>query len=65
LEVRAHDVPFMIDHGQRVCKLQFEHMLHGPKTLYGEEIGSSYQGQEAMLSRFFRPTETHQSVLPL
>ncbi|MCA1691568.1 MAG: 2'-deoxycytidine 5'-triphosphate deaminase, partial [Actinobacteria bacterium] len=24
LEVRAHDVPFMIEHGQRVCKLTFE-----------------------------------------
>ena len=30
LEVRAHDVPFMIEHGQRVCKLTFEHMLEAP-----------------------------------
>ena len=27
LEVRAHDVPFMIEHGQRVCKLTYERML--------------------------------------
>ena len=27
LEVRAHDVPFMVEHGQRVCKLTFERML--------------------------------------
>ena len=35
LEVRAHDVPFMIEHGQRVCKLTFERMLEAPDTLYG------------------------------
>ncbi len=30
LEVRAHDVPFMIEHGQRVFKFTFEHMLEAP-----------------------------------
>ncbi|MGA2933352.1 MAG: 2'-deoxycytidine 5'-triphosphate deaminase, partial [Acidimicrobiales bacterium] len=43
LEVRAHDVPFMIEHGQAVCKLTFERMLERPEMLYGPEIGSSYQ----------------------
>ena len=46
LEVRAHDVPFMIEHRQPVCKLTFEHMLEPPERLYGEGIGSNYQGQE-------------------
>jgi len=41
LEVRAHDVPFLIEHGQLVCKLTFDRMLEPPKTLYGEAIGSS------------------------
>lgn len=54
LEVRAHDVPFMIEHGQRVCKLTFERMLEPPDVLYGEAVGSSYQGQEETLSRHFR-----------
>ena len=36
LEVRAHDVPFMIEHGQRVCKLTFERMLEPPLALYGQ-----------------------------
>ena len=54
LEVRAHDVPFMIEHGQRVCKLTFEHMLEEPVTLYGDSIGSSYQRQEETLSKHFR-----------
>ena len=53
LEVRAHDVPFMIEHGQRVCKLTFEHMLEAPARLYGQGIGSNYQGQIETLSKHF------------
>jgi dCTP deaminase len=57
LEVRAHDVPFMIEHRQRVCKLTFEHMLAPPDKLYGASIGSNYQGQEGTLGKHFkRPT---------
>ena len=52
LEVRAHDVPFMIEHGQRVCKLTFERMLEPPEALYGE-TGSSYQRQVDTLSKYF------------
>jgi dCTP deaminase len=54
LEVRAHDVPFMIGHGQRVCKLSFERMVEPPSVLYGESIGSAYQGQLDTLSKHFR-----------
>ncbi len=54
LEVRAHDVPFMIEHRQRVCKLTFEHMLEPPEKLYGQQIGSNYQGQEETLGKHFR-----------
>ena len=54
LEVRAHDVPFMIEHGQRVCRLTFERMAEPPGVLYGEGIGSSYQRQENMLGKHFR-----------
>ena len=53
LEVRAHDVPFMVEDGQAVCKLTFERMLEEPKSLYGSAIGSSYQQQEETLSRYF------------
>ncbi|MGH8990223.1 MAG: 2'-deoxycytidine 5'-triphosphate deaminase [Acidimicrobiia bacterium] len=57
LEVRAHDVPFMVEHGQRVCKLTFERMLEVPDSLYGQAIGSSYQRQEETLSKHFtRPS---------
>jgi len=54
LEVRAHDVPFMIENRQRVCKLTFEHMLAPPEKLYGSQIGSNYQGQEETLGKHFR-----------
>ena len=56
LEVRAHDVPFMVENGQAVCKLTFERMLEEPVALYGTGIGSSYQQQEETLSRYFRRT---------
>jgi dCTP deaminase len=63
LEVRAHDVPFMIEHGQRVCKLTFERMLEEPATLYGHGIGSSYQQQEQTLGKHFLPRRDDQLVL--
>jgi len=63
LEVRAHDVPFMIEHGQRVCKLTFERMLEEPATLYGRGIGSSYQQQEETLGKHFLPRGDDQLVL--
>jgi dCTP deaminase len=54
MEVRAHDVPFMLQHGQRVAKLVFETLAEAPTILYGQDIGSSYQHQERMLSKHFR-----------
>ncbi len=65
LEVRAHDVPFMIEHGQRVCKLTFERMVEPPDVLYGESIGSSYQGQTDTLGKHFRrPAESEEERAP-
>ena len=54
LEVRAHDVPFMVEHRQRVCKLTFERMLEEPTLLYGQGIGSNYQQQTETLGKHFR-----------
>lgn len=64
MEVRAHDVPFMIEHGQKVCTLTYEKMLEAPDKLYGPKIGSSYQGEGLVLSGHFKPTSGHQQ-LPL
>ena len=57
LEVRAHDVPFMIENGQQVCKLTFERMLEEPTLLYGRGIGSNYQQQTETLGKHFRRPE--------
>jgi dCTP deaminase len=62
LEVRAHDVPFMIEHGQKVCKLTFERMIERPDFLYGEFIGSSYQRQADTLSKHFKRPESATAV---
>lgn len=53
LEVRARDVPFIVEHRQPVCKLAFERMAEIPEVLYGEGLGSNYQGQVTMLSKHF------------
>jgi dCTP deaminase len=54
LEVRAHDVPFSLEHGQRLCKLTFERMSARPDELYGTALGSRYQRQYLALSRQFK-----------
>ena len=54
LEVRARDVPFMVEHRQPVCKLAFEAMAETPGVLYGEDLASNYQGQVSMLSKHFQ-----------
>lgn len=53
LEIRSHDVPFMLDHGQRVGTLVYENMLERPDKLYGEGIRSNYQGQGLKLAKQF------------
>ncbi len=54
LEVRSHEVPFILDHGQIVGRLVYEHMLKRPKALYGTDLGSNYQAQGLKLSKHFR-----------
>ncbi|MDF2373334.1 MAG: 2'-deoxycytidine 5'-triphosphate deaminase [Rhizobiaceae bacterium] len=54
LEVRSHEVPFILDHGQIVGRLVYEHMLQRPKALYGSDLGSNYQAQGLKLSKHFR-----------
>ncbi len=55
LEVRAHDVPFMVGPGQTVCTLAFEQMLEPPDRWYGPRVGSSYQEAGRILSKHFSP----------
>ena len=54
LEVRSHEVPFILEHGQIVGRLVYERMLERPATLYGSGLGSNYQAQGLKLSKHFR-----------
>jgi dCTP deaminase len=56
LEVRSHEVPFMLEHGQPVGWLRYEWICGGrPEKLYGAGIGSNYQGQGLALAKQFKP----------
>ncbi len=54
LEVRSHDVPFLLEHEQVVGRLRYERLTGIPDRLYGPAIGSSYQGQALALSKQFK-----------
>ena len=54
LEVRCHEAPFALEHGQMVGRLVYERMAEIPDTLYGAGIGSNYQGQALKLSKHFQ-----------
>ncbi|GLS85035.1 2'-deoxycytidine 5'-triphosphate deaminase [Cypionkella aquatica] len=54
LEVRCHEAPFVLEHGQIVGRLVYERMASRPETLYGREIASNYQGQGLKLAKQFR-----------
>ncbi|MEN9012968.1 MAG: 2'-deoxycytidine 5'-triphosphate deaminase [Yoonia sp.] len=54
LEVRCHEAPFVLEHGQVVGRLVYEHMSEMPEALYGIDIKSNYQGQGLKLSKHFK-----------
>jgi dCTP deaminase len=54
LEVRSHEVPFILDHGQIIGRLVYERLSSVPHQLYGQGIGSNYQAQGLKLSKHFR-----------
>jgi len=54
LEVRAHEVPFLIEHGQTMGLLRYIPLRSRPDKIYGTDIGSSYQRQGLALSKHFK-----------
>ncbi len=54
LEVRSHEVPFVLEHEQVIGRLVFEKMAEEPEILYGQTPVSNYQGQNLKLSKHFR-----------
>ncbi len=54
LEVRCHEAPFVLEHGQIVGRLLYERMAARPARLYGAGLASNYQGQGLKLAKQFR-----------
>ncbi len=54
LDVRAHDVPFLVEDGQPFCRLRFFRTSGRPDRLYGEGRTASYRDQDLTLARCFR-----------
>jgi dCTP deaminase len=64
LEVRAHEVPILLEDKQIIGRLIYHRMANAPEKLYGQAIGSSYQQQGLALSKQFKPLETARSAVP-
>ena len=54
LEVRSHEVPFILEDGQAIGRLVYEPLAETPDVLYGQIDTSNYQGQGLKLSKHFR-----------
>ena len=54
LEVRAHNVPFRLTHGQIICRFTYEKMITRPERIYGKAINSNYTGTAPKLPKFFK-----------
>ncbi|SUZ32501.1 Deoxycytidine triphosphate deaminase [Roseibaca ekhonensis] len=54
LEVRCHEAPFALEHGQIVGRLVYERMAERPEQLYGADLASNYQGQGLKLAKHFK-----------
>ena len=55
LEVRPHDVPFLVEDGQLFCKLCLESTAETPEVVYGAALQSHYQTQSLTLGKQFSP----------
>jgi dCTP deaminase len=54
LEVRSHEVPFILEDGQIIGRLVYEPLTEAPSRVYGQGIGSNYQKQGLKLSKHFK-----------
>jgi dCTP deaminase len=62
LEVRAHEVPILLEDRQIVGRLVYHRMADVPDKLYGQAIGSSYQKQGLALSKQFKTVSAETSL---
>jgi dCTP deaminase len=61
LEVRSHDVPYLLRDGQSIARLMYEGLTDVPTRLYGQDLPSSYQDQHLGLAKQFRRTRAHKA----
>jgi dCTP deaminase len=54
LEVRSHEVPFILEDGQIIGRLIYEPLTQAPEMVYGQGMGSNYQKQGLKLSKHFK-----------
>lgn len=54
LEMRSHDVPFILEDGQIIGRLVYEKLTDTPDELYGQLSTSNYQAQGLKLSKHFK-----------
>ncbi len=53
LEIRSHEVPFILVDGQIIGRLIYEKLTEPAEKIYGRDIGSNYQCQGLKLSKQF------------
>ena len=57
LEIRVHDVPFVLEHGQKICRMVYEKVSEVPAKIYSQNIGSNYASQGLKLAKQFNMEE--------
>jgi dCTP deaminase len=62
LEVRAYEVPILLEDSDLVGRLHYYPMAAVPERVYGSSIGSSYQQQGLALSKQFRRPEAQRYI---
>jgi dCTP deaminase len=63
LEVRANEMPILLEDDQFVGRLNYYNMSAKPSKVYGGTIGSNYQQQGLALAKQFRRDQQYQSGL--
>ena len=53
LELKTHEVDFIIEDGQTIARIQYEKLNKSSSMLYGKKINSNYQNQQLALSKHF------------
>ena len=53
LELKTHEVPFLLEHGQTIARIKYEKLNKNSSVISGKSIKSNYQNQTLALSKHF------------